>query len=81
LPGLLGGFVSAIVAAVYVHPSTLDAYTPSLTDFPQLKTLINSPYKQGGLQIAAIFCSIGIALVTAVITGLALRLIYNWNEN
>jgi len=81
MPGIIGGFVSAVVAAVYKWPSTLDAYTPDSTNFPQIDTLISQPYKQGALQIAATFCSIGIALGTAIITGLALRLVYNWNEN
>lgn len=81
IPGVLGGFVSAIVAAVYNWPSTLDAYNITAADFPEIEILLATPYKQGGLQIAMLFCSLGIALVTAVITGLALRLIYNWNEN
>jgi hypothetical protein len=73
--------VSAVVAAMYTWPSTLDAYTPASDNFPQLDTLVNTPYKQGGLQVAITFCSLGIALVTAVVTGLVLRLFYNWNEN
>jgi ammonium transporter Rh len=79
MPGFLGGIVSAVVAAVYVWPSTLDAYTPAADSFPQLATLLATPYKQGGLQIAITFVSLGIALGTAIITGLALRLVYNWN--
>lgn len=80
IPGIIGGLVSAVVAAMYTWPSTLDAYTPSKADFPQIDTLISSPYKQGGLQVAITFCSLGISLVTAVFTGLALRLFYSWNE-
>ncbi len=72
--------MSAVVAAMYTWPSTLDAYTPSSSSFPQIETLISSPYKQGGLQVAITFCSLGIGLVTAVVTGLALRLFYSWNE-
>jgi ammonium transporter Rh len=80
IPGFLGGIVSAVVAAVYTYPSTVDAYTPTLAEFPQIDMLINHPYKQGGLQIATTFCSLGIGIVTAIVTGIVLKLfVYNFS--
>lgn len=81
IPGVLGGIVSAIVAAVYNWPSTLDAYSITAVDFPEIDTLLATPYKQGGLQIAILFCSIGIAIVTGIISGLILKLVYSWDES
>jgi hypothetical protein len=81
VPGLIGGFVSAVTAAVYKWPSTLDAYTPDVSNFPQLPTLLATPYKQGGLQIAITFTSLGIGIGTAIITGFVLKLVYSWKES
>lgn len=81
IPGLIGGLVSAVVAAAYAHPSTLDAYKPADTSFPQLATLLATPYKQGGLQIAITFCSLGIGIVTSIITGFFLKICYSWKES
>ena len=79
IPGILGGFVSVIVPASYARSSTLDVFTPDLSNFPQLSTLLATPYKQGGLQIATTFCSLGIGIGTAIITGFILTSIYRSN--
>jgi ammonium transporter Rh len=79
IPGILGGFVSVIVPASYARSSTLDVFTPDLSNFPQLSTLLATPYKQGGLQIATTFCSLGIGIGTAIITGFILTSIYSSN--
>jgi ammonium transporter Rh len=34
IPGILGGIVSAIVAAAFKHESSYDAYTLTAADFP-----------------------------------------------
>jgi hypothetical protein len=78
MPGMIGGLVSAVVAAVYKWPSTIDAFTPTSAVFPQIGTLLSSPYKQGGLQVAITFCSLGIGIVTAIVTGVVLKCFYSF---
>jgi hypothetical protein len=78
IPGVIGGLVSAVVAAVYKWPSTVDAFTPTSDTFPQIGTLLSSPYKQGGLQVATLFCSLGIGIVTAIVSGVVLKCFYSF---
>jgi hypothetical protein len=80
MPGLIGGLLSGIVAASFYYQSASDAYTITADDFPYYDTLVATPYKQGGLQVAATFTSIGIGIVTALIAGVFLRFIYNFDE-
>lgn len=80
MPGILGGIVSAIAAAAYNMKSTVDAYTLTNADFTYYDALVNTPYKQGGLQIAATFISVGIAIVTALVASIFIRMIYSYNS-
>jgi ammonium transporter Rh len=80
IPGLLGGIISAIVAASYYYPSATDAYSLTNTEFTHYDTLVSTPFKQGGLQIAATFTSIGISIITSMICGFFLKFIYSFNE-
>ncbi len=79
IPGILGGIVSAIVAACFKYESSYDAYTLTAADFPAFDTLVSTPYKQGGLQIAATFISFGISIITGLISGFLVRCVYNFN--
>ena len=80
IQGLLGGIISAIVAASYHYPSAMDAYTVTSTDFPEYSTLVSDPFKQGGKQIAATFVSIGMGIVTSLICGIFLRCVYSFDQ-
>lgn len=80
IPGLLGGIVSAIVAASYYYPSASDAYHVTAADFSYYDVLVSTPFKQGGLQIAGTLTSIGIGVATAIICGVFLKFIYSFNE-
>jgi len=80
IPGLLGGIVSAIAAASYNSWNTTDAYRITNNDFPYYDALVYSPFKQGGIQIAATFISLGIGVVTAIITYFIVRIFYNFNS-
>ena len=79
IPGVLGGIVSAITAATYAYSSTVDAYVLTNADFPYYNALVNHPYKQGGLQIAATFISIGITLGLTSINYFLIKIYYDYN--
>jgi ammonium transporter Rh len=81
IPGVLGGIVSAIAAAAYNLSSTVDAYVITNNDFPYYDALVSKPYKQGGIQIAATFISIGIGMVTALIASSIIRCFYSYHPN
>ncbi len=59
----------------------MDAYSITAADFPEYDTLVASPFKQGGLQIAGTFISIGMAIITSVICGIFLKFVYSFNAN
>ena len=80
MPGVLGGIVSAIAAAAYTYSSTVDAYAITSADFPYYDALVSAPYKQGGLQIAATFISIGIGMFTALVTSCFIRISYSYDS-
>ena len=80
LPGLIGGILSGVVAATFNYGTATDAYTITANDFPAYSSLIDTPYRQGGRQIAATFVSIGIGIVTALVSGFFLRFIYSFDE-
>lgn len=79
IPGFIGGIIGAIAAATYKLSTTTDSYIITNNDFPYYNALINNPYKQGGLQIAATFISIGISLFFSFFTFLLIRLNYNYH--
>jgi ammonium transporter Rh len=79
IPGVLGGIVSAITAAAYNSSSTLDSYILTNLDFPYYDALTTHPFKQGGLQIAATFISLGIAICFGFISSLIIRIYYNYD--
>lgn len=80
IPGIIGTIVSAIAAASYNSTNTVDIYNITTAQFPDLETLQTQPFKQGGLQIAALFTSIGIAIVTGVISGFVLKCFYTYRS-
>eukprot|EP00331_Platyophrya_macrostoma_P005968 CAMPEP_0176425376 /NCGR_PEP_ID=MMETSP0127-20121128/11354_1 /TAXON_ID=938130 /ORGANISM="Platyophrya macrostoma, Strain WH" /LENGTH=495 /DNA_ID=CAMNT_0017806529 /DNA_START=24 /DNA_END=1511 /DNA_ORIENTATION=- len=66
MPGLLGGIVSAIFVA---------ATTEKQLGMPVEQYFFGrSAYKQGGIQIACTFISVGIGLFGGIITGLLLKI-------
>lgn len=80
IPGLMGGILSAVACAAYAYPSTTDAYALTSSIFEYSGAILDSPYRQGGLQIAATFCSIGISVVTALVASIFLRIVYSFHE-
>lgn len=40
IPGILGGLISGIIAAMYAYNSTTDAFTPTAAQFPEITTLV-----------------------------------------
>lgn len=81
IPGLFGGIISAIVAASFYYPSAVDAYPMTSADFPEYDALVSTPFKQGGLQVAGTFVSIGMGIATSIICGIFLRFVYSFNAN
>lgn len=77
---MLGGIISAIVAASFYYPSATDAYPLTNADFPYYNALVGAPFKQGGLQIAATFISLGISIVTGLVGGILVKFVYSFNE-
>jgi len=81
---LLGGLISAIVCAMYAYTNdNLNGYNNYTFDeittaFPAFATLNATPYKQGGLQVAGTFVSIGIAIVFGAIAGLIINFFYSF---
>ena len=60
----------------------MGAYDDSVvnsTIFPSLTAILADPYKQGGLQIAGTFASMGIAIVAAIVTGVVLKFVYSFH--
>jgi len=72
--------VSAIAAAAYNSSNTTDSYLITNADFPYYDALVTAPFKQGGLQLAATFISIGISLATSALTGLIIYSFYNYRS-
>ena len=78
VPGFIGGLISALIAGV----------TPEReygTDIQNVYKFMGAGYDrsnstQGGIQIAAIFTTIGIALGAGIFTGLTLRIPMIWNS-
>lgn len=81
LPGLLGGILSAIAAASFNYPTAYDAYGLSSTNFPFYDTLVTHPFRQGGLQIAATFTSLGFGVAAAIVSGILVRFVHDFGSN
>jgi len=82
IPGLLGGLISAAVCAFYIYPdSALSGFTLTSAEFPALAILKDTPYHQAALQVAGTFCSIGIAMVTGLISGIIISFVYSFRES
>lgn len=71
MPGLIGGLASAIFVAAY-NSTSLDIAGDNPLDFGDDDRYI----RQGGLQIAGIFISIGIGIITGIISGLLMWPMY-----
>ena len=86
IPGVLGGIFSAIAIASYASdPLTDPAQTSHLPFYPAAGTNLNvhgrTFYQQGGIQIAAIFISMGIAIGFALLAGFLMRCVYVFNPS
>lgn len=76
IPGLLGGWISAMVIASYqTFPGLNKEYRPLLNVSPD-----RTFSQQAGIQVACSFISLGIAITTGIITGLVLYTIYNFHN-
>lgn len=73
LPGFFGGIISAIVVAAY---TTDPLYNDDQKNYLPFYNNDRSFFLQGGNQIAGLFISIGIAIVTGIIAGLLMRMVY-----
>ena len=76
IPGLMGGIWSAIVVASYnsgVDEGIRAMYSNGNFLFPAS----NSFLKQGGIQIAGTFCSLGMSILFGYIAGLFVSHFYN----
>lgn len=82
----MGGIFSAIVIAAYATDPITDAtQSAELPFYPLTGQSVNvhgrTFYEQGGSQIAAIFISMGIAIVFAILAGFLMRIVYVFNPN
>jgi ammonium transporter Rh len=77
IPGLLGGFISAMVVASYqTYPGLDSNYIKYLNFTPNGRTFSG----QAGIQVACTFISFGIAIVTGIITGVILYFMYDFKD-
>jgi hypothetical protein len=82
IPGILGGIISAIGIAAFSQMDNIDNAVTGLDYLPWYKGVESRGfYKQGGLQIAGTFTSLGIALVTGIVAGLIIRTFYSFGSN
>jgi hypothetical protein len=70
--------VSAAVVGSYALSSSVDAFTPTAIQFPEITSLISTPYHHAALQVAITFCSLGLGIVTALIGGIFIRCVYDF---
>jgi len=80
IPGVIGSLLSAVIVAGFAH----NTYDPIVVDpniFPDLITILKDPYRQGGIQVAGTFISMGIAIVTGVISGTIIKCTYNFHPH
>jgi ammonium transporter Rh len=83
IPGVLGGIFTAIAVAAYNSSPINDTnVTQYLQFYPNPATGLNMYGRnflgQGGIQIAAIFISLGIGIGFGIIAGLVIRLYYSF---
>ena len=81
IPGILGGVFSAIAIAAYTSQPITDTTQASYLPFyPVPGTNLNihgrTFYQQGGIQIAAIFISMGIGIGFGIIAGFLITTVY-----
>lgn len=77
IPGILGGLISGLIVGV----SDFSLYGNDVGSvFPMMGTGYDRGFgKQGGIQIAGLFTTLGIGAITGTITGLILRIPFIWN--
>jgi ammonium transporter Rh len=74
IPGLLGGIWSAIIVAFY--NSGYDSAVAAQYSTGKLMNVNPNFLRQGGLQIAGTFCSLGMAIAFGIIAGLVAKCFY-----
>ena len=77
IPGLLGGFVSAMVVASYQTYPGLD---PLYQQYINLTPMGRTWSAQAGIQVACTFISFFIAILTGIITGALIYLLYEFED-
>ena len=78
IPGILGGIWSAIIVAFY--NSGYDSAVAAQYSTGKLLNVEPKFLRQGGLQIAGTFTSVGIAIVFGIVAGLIGRMFYTENS-
>ncbi len=83
MPGILGGIFSAIAIASYASdPLNNTLQQNSLPFYANATTGLNARgrtfYQQGGIQIAGIFISLGIAIGFGLVAGFLMRCVYKF---
>jgi len=78
IPGLIGGLIGCLVAGVTPEHKYGD-------DIGTVYPMMGGDYtrgnsKQGGIQVAMVFTTFGIALLSGAFTGLLLRIPVIWNS-
>ena len=76
IPGVLGGIFSAIAIASYTSDSLTNVTQIASLPFYLVSTTTRTFYEQGGIQIAGIFISMGIAIAFGIVAGFIIRTIY-----
>lgn len=77
IPGLIGGWTSAMVIASYqTFPGLDEAYQPYISFTPHERTFSG----QAGIQVAGTFISLGIGIGMGVIVGLILYIGYDFHN-
>jgi ammonium transporter Rh len=77
LPGLIGGILSAVVVATYKYTANWDPTAITSGNFPEISIITADPYKQGALQIAGTFVSMGLGITFGIIAGFFMKCIYS----
>jgi len=78
IPGLLGGIWSAIIIAFY--NTGYDTTVAAQYSTGKLGNVEPNFLRQGGLQIAGTFTSLGMAIGFGIIAGFVARIFYNENN-
>lgn len=75
VPGFIGGLIGCLVAGA--TPET--KYGTDITGVYPMMGSDRGNSKQGGIQVAMVFTTVGIAALSGIFTGLCLRIPYLWN--